>query len=345
MIHYTLTLLDTANPFWDPYIIDFINQIKAAMVKMSLVTIAKEIAAALALIYISVRAYSMIAGDGRLDVMALFRPFIINLVILNMGTFTDVLTYPGTQAEKIMSTSFDQNAAIINDLEDQRNSEYYKIRQRVYDIGDSSKSLLHAANEGDLFSSIENAVTDLGINLTLYAQVSMLEIQMMLTQVITNVVVGLFKGVAYSLFFISAIIMIILTLLGPIAMALSIAGAFKDSWVHWAGKVIAVSFYNAIGFVTLNVSCAILNYGFQQEIDRLGQILNIGPQADFLAQVLHIDGYFVYFFIAIVVAIAGVASTPLVSTWFISTSGAGGFAGSVARAPASIMKSVKGFAS
>src|SRR5690242_4223441 len=107
-------LLDTSSPFFDPNIIDLVNGIKAAMQGMSLVSVAKQMASALALIYMAVRAYAMIAGEGRLEIIPLFRPFIINLVILNMGAFINVLSYPGKQAEGLMQSSFSENAQLIN---------------------------------------------------------------------------------------------------------------------------------------------------------------------------------------------------------------------------------------
>lgn len=335
-------LLDTSNPFWDPQIIGFVDQIKSAMQGMSLVSVAKEIAAALSLIYIAVRAYAMIAGEGKLEIIPLFRPFIINLVILNLGTFMTALTYPGKQAETLMATSFNANAQLINELQDQKTLLNDKLIIRLYGTADSAKAKFAQENTDIALASLENAIANVGIDLTMYARLSTLKLQLMFNDLITKTTIGVFKGVAYCLFFISAIIMIILSAIGPIALAFSIGGAFKDSWIHWAGKVIAVSFYNAIGFIVLNVSCAILDYGFQQEIDRLQQIVSEADQIKFISLVMHLDFYIGYLFIAIIVAIAGVASTPLVSTWFISTSGAGGFAGSVASAPGRILNMAKG---
>ncbi len=326
-------LLDSSNPFWDVHIIDLVNKLEVAAAGMSLITVAKEIAAAFSLIYIAVRAYAMIAGDGRLEVIPLFRPFLINLVILNMGTFMTILKAPGNQAENLMQTSFNLNAATINDLMDQKSALNETLVGRLYAVADSSSMTTHAMHEGDVFASVENAVYDAGISLELTARLVMLKAQLMLIQLITNVIMGVFKGVGYCLFFISVIILTILGILGPLAMAFSIGGAFKDSWIHWASKVIAVSFYKPIGYIILNISCAILNYGFQQEIDRLNNIVSTGDQAEFISKVLHIDNYLGYLFIALIVAIAGVASTPLISTWFISTSGAGAFAQSMAGAP------------
>src|ERR1700712_187280 len=297
-------LLDASNPFWDPNIMNLIKGIQAALPQQPLVTVAKQIAAALALIYIAFRAYAMISGDGKLEVMPLFRPFIINLVILNLGSFMTLLQYPGNQAETLLATSFDSNAALINTLQDQKIILHDSLLNKLYRAAEAMKAQERTSHEDDTFTTLEDMTSDIGIDLTLYARLASVKMEMMFQDIINNVVIGIFKGIAYCLFFISVIIMYILSVVGPISLAFSISGAFKDSWIHWAGKVIAVSFYNAIGFIVLNISCAILDYGFQQEIDRLKQLMAETDDAFFYNAVLHADAYLGYLFIAIVVAIA-----------------------------------------
>lgn len=320
------TLLDASNPFWDPNILTLIDGIQKALPQQPLITVAKQIAAAFALVYIAFRAYAMIAGDGKLEVMPLFRPFIINLVILNLGSFMTLLQYPGTQAETLLATSFDANAALINTLQDQKIVLHDSLINKLYRAAEMMKTQEHSSHEDDTFNSLEDMTSDIGIDLTLYARLASVKMEMMFQDLINSIAIGLFKGIAYCLFFISVIIMYILSVVGPISLAFSISGAFKDSWTHWAGKVIAVSFYKAIGYIVLNISCAILDYGFQQEIDRLKSLMSETDDTFFYNAVLHTDYYLAYLFIAIVVAIAGVSCTPLISTWFINTQGVGNMA-------------------
>lgn len=334
-------LLDTSNPFWDPNIITLIEGIQKALPQQPLVTVAKQIAAALALIYIAFRAFAMISGDGKLEVMPLFRPFIINLVILNLGSFMTLLQFPGTQAETLLATSFDANAALINTLQDQKTILHDSLINKLYRAAEAMKAQEHTAHEDDTFTTLEDMTSDIGIDLTLYARLASVKTELMFQDLINIIAIGLFKGVAYCLFFISVIIMYILSVVGPISLAFSIGGAFKDSWIHWAGKVIAVSFYKAIGYIVLNISCAILDYGFQQEIDRLQQLMAETDDNFFYNAVLHTDYYLGYLFIAIVVAIAGIGCTPMISTWFISTQGGGDMAKSFRNAALSTITAPK----
>ena len=65
--------LDIPNKFWDPNIMDLIRGIQLQLGSGEFIAIAKEVAAILSLMYLSVKAYAMILGEGRLEIMQLFR--------------------------------------------------------------------------------------------------------------------------------------------------------------------------------------------------------------------------------------------------------------------------------
>ena len=98
------------NSFWDPNLMSLIDGIKSILPNDSFVSTAKEIAAVLALIYLSVRAYAMIVGEGKLEVMQLFRPFIITLVIVNFGTYAAIVDMPGKATGNKAQANFEANA-------------------------------------------------------------------------------------------------------------------------------------------------------------------------------------------------------------------------------------------
>jgi hypothetical protein len=168
------------------------------------------------------------------------------------------------------------------------------------------------------------ALTELNAYVTVYEQLLWIKLSLWMQGFITWIVLGVFKGVCYCLFFLQLILLYVLGCLGPISFAFSIAGPFKDSWVQWVARYVAVSFYSTIGFIILNIACAIMNYGINQEISRLSQLLaKKDAVAEFIAAVEHVDNFIGYLFIAMVTAIAGIMSTPVVSSWIIGSVGAG----------------------
>lgn len=318
------------NSFWDPNLMSLIDGIKNILPNDGFVSTAKEIAAVLALIYLSVRAYAMIVGEGKLEVMQLFRPFIITVVIVNFGTYAAIVDMPGKATGNKAQANFEANAKVMDDK--------FKVK---YELNDQLwTTLIEQTNElKKVYYDSENdptsykdylslgtrkALLDMGATITVYEKLFWIKIKMWLQSFIMWIVMGVFKGICYCIFFVQLILMHILLILGPLSFGFSIAGAFRDSWVHWTTRYIAVSFYTTIGFIVLNIAVAILTYGLDQEIDRLRYVISeVSSQAQFIATVSSTDNFIGYLLIAMVVAVAGIISVPVISTWIIQTSGAG----------------------
>jgi hypothetical protein len=112
--------LDDLNPFWDPNIMNAIDGIKSALSNGNLVTTAQMIAAVLSLIYISIKAYAMIVGEGRFDLMSLLRPFVVTLLIINFSHHVNIVSWSGQSSGNSAQSQFEGNVAQINLLMDQR---------------------------------------------------------------------------------------------------------------------------------------------------------------------------------------------------------------------------------
>jgi hypothetical protein len=331
-------LLDTLNPLWDNNILDLIKGIKDSLPQQQLTTIAKEVAAVFALVYLSVKAYAMIIGEGKFEVMPLFRPFIITVIITNFSLFSEMVGYPGTASGEVGKANFEANANIMDQDMDTKNKltdelfktlienttqlkDYYVQSSKV-DQGTGEQVADAALNMMTLGTS--EALTELNAYVTVYEQLLWVKLSLWMQGFVTWIVLGVFKGICYCLFFLQLILLYILGCLGPISFAFSIGGPFKDSWVQWVSRYVAVSFYSTIGFIILNIACAIMNYGINQEISRLSQLLaKKDAVAEFLASIEHVDNFIGYLFIAMVTAIAGIMSTPIVSSWIIGSVGAG----------------------
>jgi hypothetical protein len=333
--------LDIPNKFWDPNIMDLIRGIQLQLGSGEFIAVAKEVAAILSLIYLSVKAYAMILGEGRLEIMPLFRPFLITLVIVNFGLYASVAGGLGNAAATTEEGLFQANASHMDDLmftKDSLSTSFWtrvldstsQIRNQISEQDNiSSDKVIDQGDASWLMGGISRAVAHaqnaIGSYITIYEQLAWAKLSMWLQGLIESIALSIFKGIAYCLFFIQMILMHILLILGPVSFALSIVGAFRDSWVQWTARYIAVSFYTAIGMIVLNMAILIISYGMQQEISRMQQILDkaIGP--DFYQSVIHIDNFLGYLLIGLLVAIGGIITVPAVSGWIVG----GGDSGSV----------------
>jgi len=329
-----MIFLNSTNPFWDQNIMDLINGIKQQLPDQSLPTLAKEIAAVLSLVYLSLKAYAMIVGEGKLEVMPLFRPFVISMVIINFSLFTEIVGFPGNASATDTESKFIANANKVDQDMDNKTQLSDTLFNRLIESTNELKNLFGGKDAED-YGLVESGInwlsggtyetlTNLQSYIIVYEQLLWIKLSLWLQGFIMWLVIGIFKGICYCLFFLQVLLLYILTCLGPISLAFSIAGPFKDSWVQWVARYISVSFYSTIGFLVLNISFAILDYGFQQEISRLNQILALADvKEEFIAAVSHIDNFIGYLFIALITALAGIISTPLISTWIVQTAGAG----------------------
>ncbi len=333
--------LDIPNKFWDPNIMDLIRGIQLQLGSGEFITVAKEVAAILSLMYLSVKAYAMILGEGRLEIMQLFRPFLITLVIVNFGLYASVVGGLGKAAAATEEGLFQANASHMDDLMFTKDSLGTTFWTRVLDSTSQIRNQISEQDNinsdkvidqgdaswlvGGISKAVAHAQNAIGSYITIYEQLAWAKLSMWMQGLIESIAFSVFKGIAYCLFFIQMILMHILLILGPVSFALSIIGAFRDSWVQWTARYIAVSFYTAIGMIVLNMAILIISYGMQQEISRMQQILNKAVGPDFYQSVIHIDNFLGYLLIGLLVAIGGIMTVPAVSGWIVG----GGDSGSV----------------
>ena len=321
--------------FWDQNIMDLIKGIKDVLPDQQLIGVARQIGAILALLYLSYKAYAMIVGEGRLEVLPLFRPFIIAMVIINFSTLTTILDLPAKGSETYVEPKFRRS---IDDVEKamMTKSELYdklwtKLLENVnemklaYGGSDTENGTILEKGANMVTGGAYDKLSNIGAYFVVFEKMLWVKVTLVFQSFVMWIVTGVFKGMMYCIFFIQLLLLYILQCLGPISIAFSVSGPFKDSWAHWIARYIAVSFYSTIAFIALNISFAILYYGITQENDRIQNLIDSKYSIEqFVAMITHVDSFIGYLLIALVTCVAGILSIPVISTWIISTTGAGG---------------------
>ncbi len=328
----------TYTSFWDKNILNLVDGIKGHLDKAMFVQGAKNIAAILSLIYLSVKAYAVILGEGKLEIMPLFRPFLITLVIVNFGLFAHIIGSVGHMLDDSAKEKFLANTEKIDNLLLVKHEKRDSIVEIIDRVSGKLQNQLAAQSKQAIESSVgfhpmAGIESQIGAWLTIKTQIWWSRASMWLQEKVMWVVISLMKGVMYCLFFMQMIFLHILLILGPISFAFSIIGAFGNSWIEWVKRYISVSFWSVIGFIVMDIVTAIIGYGLKQEIHRLGFILDKGKHildlapgqiadasnttATFFAYLTHIDNFLGFLLIGLLTAIGGIAATPLVSSWII----------------------------
>src|SRR5664279_804286 len=180
--------LDVPNRFWDQNIMDLIHGIQMQLGSGEFISIAKEIAAVLSLIYLSVKAYAMILGEGRLEIMPLFRPFLITLVIVNFGLYASVAGGLGNAAAATEEGLFQANASHMDDLMFIKDSLSTSFWTRVLDSTSQIRNQIseqdninsdRVIDEGDpnwlvggISKAVAHAENSIGSYITIYEQLA-----------------------------------------------------------------------------------------------------------------------------------------------------------------------------
>jgi hypothetical protein len=316
--------------FWDPNVFELIEGIRNLLPKEGMVTVAREVAAVLSLVYLSIRAYAMILGEGKFEILQLFRPFVISLVIVNFPLYASLAGYPARAMGEGARAGFEAKAVLMEEKMAEKETLSDKLFQTMMEHTNQIAQLYkgdQGAGTGWLDIATlgtSSLLAELTASITVYEQMLWAKLSLWIQNLIMWIVLAVFKGICYCIFFIQLILLHILLVLGPLSFAFSVAGAFRDSWVTWTARYISVTFFHTIGFMILNICTAIISYGLQQEVDRLNYVLSLkDAQTQFLAVASHTDNFIGFLFVALLTAMGGIASVPVIATWIIQTAGSG----------------------
>lgn len=290
---------------------------------------AQALSAIFMLIFFAIRTYEMIAGDKKLEVMPLLRPFGLTLVILWWGPFTRVVAYPTDLVALQTQEMFEDSQQEVDDLRLERAQLIYNLSDQLLKVQAETEianeeagtwyenaweSVTSSVKEG--FSEVWNPIVELRNRM----QVSL---QLFFTSLLETIALWFLRICVYLVFLIQIIFSTILVILGPFAVAASILPAFRDSFSTWIARFVSVNLYSGIGFLVLYIASLFQNYAMQAEIVRYKELLGTGEAS--MEKLAWFAGNGVLSFCIVigmfVLSALSILTVPSISTWIISTSG------------------------
>lgn len=293
------------------------------------ITDAQALAAIFMLIFFAIKSYEMMAGDKKMEIMPLLRPFGLVIVIIWWGTFTRVLAYPTDIVAAKTESLFDSGQIEVNNLRLQRAKLMVDVADQLTTIqaeteiaekeadtwyGQAWDAVTSTVKEG--FASVWNPIVELKNRM----QVGL---QLLATYTLETLAVWILRICVYIIFIIQIIYSTILIILGPFSVAVSILPAFRDSFGTWIARFIAVNLYSGIAYLVMHVASLFQQYAMEAEITRYQQLLE--STGDTLEKMGWFAGNGILSFgIVIVTFLIGgltMLTVPSISTWIVSTSG------------------------
>ncbi len=296
--------------------------------------VAKGIAGLGALFYVAYRVWQSLARAEPIDVFPMLRPFAIGLCIMFfptvvLGTLSGVLS-PIVQGTANM---LEAETLDMNEYREQKEKLEYEAMKRNPETAYLVSNEEFDKQLEELGWSPDDLVTMAGM----YIERSMYQMKKGVRDFFRELLELLFQAAALVIDTLRTFFLVVLSILGPIAFAISVWDGFQSTLTQWICRYVQVYLWLPVSDMFSTILAKIQVLMLQSDIERM--------QADPNFSLDSSDGVYIVFMI---IGIIGYFTIPTVSGWIIQAGGmgnygrnvnqtagkAGGFAGSVAGATA-----------
>ena len=296
--------------------------------------VAKGIAGLGALFYVAYRVWQSLAHAEPIDVFPMLRPFAIGLCIMFfptvvLGTLSGVLSPIVQGTAKMLETE----TLDMNEYREQKDKLEYEAMKRNPETAYLVSNEEFDKQLEELGWSPEDLVTMTGM----YIERSMYQMKKGVRDFFRELLELLFQAAALVIDTLRTFFLVVLSILGPIAFAISVWDGFQSTLTQWICRYVQVYLWLPVSDMFSTILAKIQVLMLQSDIERM--------QADPNFSLDSSDGVYIVFMI---IGIIGYFTIPTVSGWIIQAGGmgnygrnvnqtagkAGGFAGSVAGATA-----------
>ncbi len=267
----------------DTSILELFEHLENAMVGLgSIFTIeARVIAAIMMLIYLLGKAYDLITGDGKLDILPLLRPFIFFMIVANWGGFIAVMRAPLQVIDDKATASVAETRAEINALFDKSRQKQKLVYSEIRRIQTIEQAAIKKLNLFDVITNPLNALSAASAALKAsaikalshIAELIQTEIQATLQKLFLNLVAMVFKACTYFVRFVRVLMIGLLVMIGPFVFALAIVNSYRDLHLQWISKFVSVSLYGAFAHLAIMVAYVLIKFALKADIARLDAAL------------------------------------------------------------------------
>ena len=296
--------------------------------------VAKGIAGLGALFYVAYRVWQSLARAEPIDVFPMLRPFAIGLCIMFfptvvLGTLSGVLSPIVQGTAKMLETE----TLDMNEYREQKDKLEYEAMKRNPETAYLVSNEEFDKQLEELGWSPDDLVTMAGMCI----ERSMYQMKKGVRDFFRELLELLFQAAALVIDTLRTFFLVVLSILGPIAFAISVWDGFQSTLTQWICRYVQVYLWLPVSDMFSTILAKIQVLMLQSDIERM--------QADPNFSLDSSDGVYIVFMI---IGIIGYFTIPTVSGWIIQAGGmgnygrnvnqtagkAGGFAGSVAGATA-----------
>ena len=273
-------------------------------------TVAKGIAGLGALFYVALKVWQALSRAEPIDVFPLLRPFAIGLCIMFfptivLGTINAVLSplVKGTNA------MLENQVLDLNKLQEQKD-----LLEREAMLRNPETAYLVSDEEFDKkLEELGWSPSDLVAISGMYMERGMYDLKKSIRDWFRELLEVLFQASALVIDTIRTFFLIVLSILGPIAFAISVWDGFQSTLTQWLTRYISVCLWLPIADMFSSMLAKIQSLIIERDIDMLADPTYIPDTSNTV--------YIIFMLIGIV----GYFTVPTVAGWVIQAGGAGNF--------------------
>lgn len=273
--------------------------------------VAKGIAGLGALFYIASRIWQSLSRAEPIDVYPLLRPFAIGFCILLfptivLGTINSILSpiVQGTH-QMLEKQTMDMN-------------EYRRLKDKLeYESMMRNPETAYLVNNEEFDKQLEElgwSPSDIAVLSGMYIERGLYSMKKSIRDSFREVLELLFAAAALIIDTIRTFFLIVLSILGPIAFAISVWDGFQSSLTQWLTRYISVYLWLPVSDLFSSVLARIQVLMLQKDITDMQNNPNFSIDAS--------NAVYICFMI---IGIIGYFTIPTVSNWIIQAGGAGNY--------------------
>lgn len=273
-------------------------------------TVAKGIAGLGALFYVALKVWQALSRAEPIDVFPLLRPFAIGLAIMFfptivLGTINAVMS-PVVKGTNAM---LENQVLDLNKLQEQKD-----LLEREAMLRNPETAYLVSDEEFDKkLDELGWSPSDLVAISGMYMERGMYDLKKSIRDWFRELLEVLFQASALVIDTIRTFFLIVLSILGPIAFAISVWDGFQSTLTQWLTRYISVYLWLPIADMFSSMLAKIQSLIIERDIDMLADPTYIPDTSNTV------------YIIFMIIGIVGYFTVPTVAGWVIQAGGAGNF--------------------
>ncbi|WP_159732124.1 conjugative transposon protein TraJ [Sphingobacterium sp. 18053] len=279
--------------------------------------VAKGLAGLGALFYVALKVWQALSRAEPIDMFPLLRPFALGLCIMFfptivLGTINAVLSPVVTGTHQIL----EDQVLDLNKLQQQKDQLEYEAMVR-------NPETAYMVSDEEFDKKLDElgwSPSDIGTMAGMYMDRQAYKIEKAIKDWFRNLLEILFQAAALVIDTIRTFFLIVLSILGPIAFAISVWDGFQSTLTQWLTRYVSVYLWLPVSDLFSSMLARIQSLIIERDIQKLSDPTFIPDTSNTV------------YIIFMIIGIIGYFTIPTVTGWVIQAGGAGNFTRNVNQA-------------